>query len=226
MKKTVSLSFFVLGLLFCVCLIVSNILAFKLINIGGFTACAAIFLFPLSYVISDVITEVWGFKKAKLLIWCGFAVNFLVVIFFQLAIWAPADPVWEYQEAFKTVLGSTPRIVMASLTAFLVGSFINAYIMSRMKIRQKGKNFSLRAIVSTIFGESADTMIFFFVGWLFVVPVPVIISMALFETVVKLLIEILVLPLTVQVVKKIKASEQTDVFDDGTNYNILSLKEL
>lgn len=226
MTKKVSVSFFLLSILFCVCLIISNILAFKLIQIGPFTATAALFIFPISYIVNDAITEVWGFRKARLLIWCGFGMNFLAILFFQIAVKIPPSPFFEHQEAFQTVLGSTPRIALASLAGFLVGAFINAYIMSRMKISSKGKNFSLRAIVSTIFGELGDSSVFFFICLLFVIPFKEIILMIIFQTVLKSLYEIIVLPLTTQIVKKIKKMEQTDVYDNDIDYNILSIKNV
>jgi uncharacterized integral membrane protein (TIGR00697 family) len=189
-------------------LVVSNVLAFKLIRLGPFTTTAAMFIFPISYIINDTITEVWGFKKAKLLIWCGFGMNFIAILFFQAAIWAPPSPFWEHQEAFRTVLGNTPRIVLASLAGFLIGSFVNAYIMSKMKIASKGKHFSLRAIISTLFGETGDSFVFLIGSFLFVIPFREIILMAVFQTVVKSAYEIVVLPLTTQVVKKIKTTEK------------------
>ena len=226
MKNNISISFFLLSILFCVCLIISNILAFKLIQIGPFTATAGLLIFPISYIINDVITEVWGFRKAKLLIWCGFGMNFLAIIFFQLAIFIPAASFWEHQDAFATVLGSTPRIALASLMAFLTGSFINAYIMSKMKIASKGKNFSLRAIVSTLFGEMADSFVFLTIFLLFVIPFKEIMLMVMFQTVAKSAYEIMILPVTVRVVKKIKKLEKTDVYDNNIKYNIFSMKDV
>lgn len=199
--------FFILGTLFCICLIVSNILAFKIIPIGIFSATAGMIIIPISYIISDTITEIWGFKKTRFVIWCGFAMNFLTVLFFQLAIWLPSVPFWEHQTAFETVLGSTPRITVASMCGFLVGSFLNASIMSKMKTAQKGKNFSLRAIVSTIFGELGDSFVFFILAFSLILPFQNVIFMALFQTVAKIIIEILVLPITRIIVKRLKQYE-------------------
>ena len=148
MQKTVTLPFMLLGVLFNVCLIASNLLETKVIQVGGVTATAGLIVFPVSYIINDCIAEVWGFKKARLIIWSGFAMNFLVVAFAQLAIMLPAAPFWEGEAGFNFVFGMAPRIVMASLCAFLVGSFLNAYVMSRMKIASRGRHFSVRAMVS------------------------------------------------------------------------------
>jgi uncharacterized integral membrane protein (TIGR00697 family) len=224
MQQKVSISFLFLSILFCVCLIISNILAFKLIQLGSFTATTALFIFPLSYIINDVITEVWGFKKARMLIWCGFGMNFLAILFFQLAVWAPPSPLFQQQEAFQAVLGPIPRVAVASLIGFLTGSFINALIMSKMKTVSHGKYFSLRAIVSTLFGEMSDSLVFFVICFLFIIPFKEIIFMMLFQTVAKTLYEVMILPLTTRIVKKIKKYEDTDVYDDISSYRIFSLK--
>ena len=152
MKKEVSVLFMLAGILFATCLLISNILATKILMIGHWAAPAGVLIFPIAYILNDVITEVWGFRKARLIIWTGFAVNVLAVLFFSLGIAIPGAPFWQNQEAFATVLGNTPRIVLASLSAYLIGSFLNAFVMSRMKVMTKGKGFSGRAILSTFAG--------------------------------------------------------------------------
>jgi len=196
--------FLILILLFCICLIVSNILAVKLIQLGTFTATTGMLIIPISYIISDTITEIWGYRTMRKVIWLGFAMNFLVVLFFQIAIWLPSAPFWENQTAFETVLGSTPRITVASMFGFLTGSFINASIMNRMKIAQQGKNFSLRAIVSTIFGEFGDSSVFVILAFAYMLPFREVIYLVLLQTIAKIIIEIIVLPLTRVVVKKLR----------------------
>lgn len=151
--STVTVPFMLLGILFNICLVASNLLETKVIQVFGITATAGLIVFPISYIINDCIAEVWGFKKARLIIWSGFISNFLVIGFAQLAVMLPAAPFWEGEEGFNFVFGMAPRIAIASLMAFLVGSFLNAYVMSKMKIASAGKNFSLRAIVSTLVGE-------------------------------------------------------------------------
>src|SRR5665647_485838 len=156
MKKEVSDLFMFAGILFATCLLISNILATKILMIGPWAAPAGVLIFPIAYILNDVITEVWGFAKARLIIWTGFAVNVLAVLFFTAGIVVHGAPFWQNQEAFATILGNTPRIVAASMSAYLVGSFLNAFIMSRMKVMTSGKGFSARAILSTLVGESAD----------------------------------------------------------------------
>ncbi len=226
MQKTVTLPFMLLGVLFNVCLIASNLLETKVIQVGGVTATAGLIVFPVSYSINDCIAEVWGFKKARLIIWSGFAMNFLVVAFAQLAIMLPAAPFWEGEAGFNFVFGMAPRIVMASLCAFLVGSFLNAYVMSRMKIASRGRHFSVRAMVSTLVGESADSILFFPIAFGGMIPAEELLVMIFTQAVLKSLYELLVLPLTVKVVRVIKKIEQTDVYDTGISYNILKIKDI
>ncbi len=226
MQKTVTVPFMLLGVLFNVCLIASNLLETKVVQIGGVTATAGLIVFPVSYIINDCIAEVWGFKKARLIIWSGFAMNFLVVAFAQLAIMLPAAPFWEGEAGFNFVFGMAPRIVMASLCAFLVGSFLNAYVMSRMKIASRGRHFSVRAMVSTLVGESADSILFFPIAFGGMIPAEELLVMIFTQAVLKSLYELLVLPLTVKVVRVIKKIEQTDVYDTGISYNILKIKDI
>ena len=184
------------------------------------SATAGLIVFPISYIINDCIAEVWGFKKARLIIWSGFASNFLVIAFAQLAVLLPAAPFWEGEEGFNFVFGMAPRIAVASLIAFLAGSFLNAYVMSKMKIASNGKNFSLRAIVSTLIGESADSLIFF--------PIAAgeLLIMIGTQAVLKSLYEVIILPVTIRVVKYIKKVDGNDVYDLGTSYNILKVKDI
>ena len=161
MKEKVSVPFMLLGILFNVCLIAANLLETKVIQVFGITVTAGLLVFPISYIINDCIAEVWGFRKARLIIWSGFAMNFFVVMLGLIAVALPAAPFWEGEAHFNFVFGMAPRIVAASLTAFLVGSFLNAYVMSRMKVASGGRHFSARAIWSTVVGETADSLIFF-----------------------------------------------------------------
>ena len=161
MKQKVSVPFMLLGILFNVCLIAANLLETKVIQVFGITVTAGLLVFPVSYIINDCIAEVWGFRKARLIIWSGFAMNFFVVMLGLIAVALPAAPFWDGAPHFNFVFGMAPRIVAASLTAFLVGSFLNAYVMSRMKVASGGRHFSARAIWSTVVGETADSLIFF-----------------------------------------------------------------
>ncbi|MFV0593174.1 MAG: queuosine precursor transporter [Draconibacterium sp.] len=226
MRTTVSVTFMLAGIVFAACLILSNILATKIMMIGPWSAPAGVLIFPLAYIINDVIAEVWGYQKARLIIWAGFGVNILAALFFTIAIAAPAAPFWQNQDAFATTLGSTPRIVAASLMAYLLGSFLNAYVMSRFKILTRGKNFSLRAIVSTLAGEGADSLIFITIAFAGVFPANVMLTMILTQALIKTVYEILVLPLTITIVNKVKKLEGIDTFDYNISYNPFRLKQV
>ena len=226
MQKKVTVSFMLLGILFNVCLITANLLETKVIQVFGITVAAGLIVFPVSYIINDCISEVYGYRKARLIIWSGFASNFLVVLFSQIALLIPAAPFWEGADGFNFVFGMAPRIVVGSFLAFLTGSFLNAYIMSKMKIASKGKNFSLRAIVSTIVGESADSLIFFPIAFWGLMPTRELIVMIIAQTILKSLYEILVLPITIRVVKYIKKIDGSDVYDEKISFNPLKIKDL
>ncbi|WP_080903265.1 queuosine precursor transporter [Parabacteroides sp. Marseille-P3160] len=226
MKEKVSVPFLLLAILFNVCLIASNLLETKVVQIGFITATAGLVVFPLSYIINDCIVEVWGYKKARLVIWSGFAMNFLVVGFAQLAVLLPAAPFWKGEEGFNFVFGMAPRIVLASFIAFLTGSFLNAYIMSKMKVASKGKHFSLRAIVSTLVGESADSLIFFPIAFGGLIPLEALGWMILTQALLKSAYEVVILPITIRVVKYIKKKEGSDVYDGDISFNPLKIKDI
>ena len=228
MKKenVVSVPFMVLGIVFCVCLVAANLLETKVIQLGTISVTAGLIVFPISYIINDCIAEVWGFRKARLIIWMGFLMNFMVVAMGQLAVALPAAPFWEGEESFNFVFGMAPRIAAASLTAFLAGSFINAYVMSRMKVATHGKHFSARAILSTLAGESADSLLFFPLAFGRLMPASELLKMMAVQVVLKTLYEVIILPVTIRVVRYVKHVDESDVYDKHISYNILKIKEL
>ena len=228
MKKEnlVSVPFMVLGIVFCVCLVAANLLETKVVQLGPIAVTAGLIVFPVSYIINDCIAEVWGFRKARLIIWMGFLMNFFVVALGQIAIAIPAAPFWEGEEAFDFVFGMAPRIAAASLTAFLGGSFINAYVMSRMKVASQGRHFSARAILSTVAGESADSLIFFPLAFGGLMPVNELMKMMVVQVVLKTAYEIVILPVTIRVVNYIKRVDESDVYDEHISYNVLKIKEI
>ena len=226
MKEKVSVPFMLLGILFNVCLIAANLLETKVIQIGSLTVTAGLLVFPISYIINDCIAEVWGFKKARLIIWSGFAMNFFVVTLGLIAVAIPAAPFWEGEEHFDFVFGMAPRIVAASLMAFLVGSFLNAYVMSKMKIASQGRNFSARAILSTVVGETADSLIFFPVSFGGIIAWKELLIMMGIQIVLKSMYEVIILPVTIRVVKAIKQIDGSDVYDTDISYNVLKIKDI
>lgn len=214
------------GILFTTCLIISNVLAVKIIAIGPWAAPAGILVFPLAYIINDVIAEVWGYKKARLIIWSGFTMNLLAILLFILTIHLPSAPFWQNQDAFSSVLGSTPRIVAASLSAYLVGSFLNAYVLSRMKIASKGRNFGLRAIASTLVGETADSFLFILIAFAGIFSFNNLLWMIVTQALLKTLYEVIILPVTAFIVKRIKLAVAEDVYDKNLSYNPFRFSEL
>ena len=225
MKQKVSVPFMLLGILFNVCLIAANLLETKVIQVFGITVTAGLLVFPISYIINDCIAEVWGFRKARLIIWSGFAMNFFVVMLGLIAVALPAAPFWDGAAHFNFVFGMAPRIVIASLTAFLVGSFLNAYVMSRMKLASNGRNFSARAIWSTVVGETADSLIFFPVAFGGIIAWRELLVMSI-QILLKSMYEVLILPVTIRVVKAIKRIDGSDVYDEGISYKVWKIGDI
>ena len=213
----ISVSLMQIGILFCVCLVTSNLLGTKIFRVTDDIALpCAVLVFPISYILNDVITEVWGFKRARQIIWTGFAMNFIVVAFGGIAALMPAVAPGA-DTAFCEIFGFAPQVTVASFLAFIIGSLMNAYVMTRMKLADEGKSgyvwrFSLRAILSTIIGEGLDSLIFiplaFYVFPMIFggnqLPLPVMLTMMASQVAVKTLYEIIVLPVTLKVVKYVK----------------------
>ena len=226
-KRVVSVSFFLMGVLYCICLVVSNLFGTKLVQVGSYSMTAGLIVFPISYIINDCVAEVWGFRKARLIIWVGFAMNFFVVLLGAIAVALPPAPYWVANDAhFRFVFQLAPRIAAASLAAFVVGSFLNAFVMSKMKLHDREKRFSLRAILSTLAGESADSLIFFPLAFGGLMPVQDLLKMMLLQVTAKTLYEILALPVTIQVVKHVKKIEEYSAYDTDISYNPLKIKDI
>lgn len=205
----ISVTFLLLAVTFCVCLIVSNLMEIKTVDLGPLTITAGVVVFPISYILNDCIVEVYGFSKARLVIWLGFAMNLLVSVLLQLGIWLPGSPGWEGQEAMEMIFGAVPRIFAASFVAFLCGSMVNAYVMSRMRLSAPaGRGFSLRAIVSSLWGEGVDSVIFFPIAFGGVLPREQVGALIVTQTLLKTGYEVLILPVTLRVVRRLKAIEQ------------------
>lgn len=225
-RQNVSVLFMLFSILFCVCLITANVLETKQISLGPLNITGGLIVFPISYIINDCVCEVWGYRKARLLIWVGFAMNFLFVAFGALADALPAAPYWHNGEGFHAVFGLAPRIALASFVAFIAGSFVNAYVMSRMKVSSGGRNFSLRAILSTVYGELADSVIFFPLALGGVVPTGELPKFVISQVALKTLYEVIVLPITIRVVQAAKRHEGEDVYDKDIDYSIWKIFSL
>jgi len=209
MKKTRNENsnlFVYLSMAFVVCLLLSNILAAKLLAMGHYSITAGAIIFPISYILNDVLSEVYGYKKTRKIIITGFVLELFMVIVFAIAIKLPA-PVWfENSDEFELILGSTPRIAFAGLVSYLFGSLVNSKILVKMKNRNR-KLFGLRAILSTLFGELVDSMIFVPISFIGLLPINEIISMICLLVMFKTLYEIICLPITYLVVNKVAEYE-------------------
>ncbi len=214
-----------MAVFFTVCLITSNLFASKIFMIGNVALPCAVLIFPVSYILNDCFAEVWGYRASRLVIWVAFAMNFFVVIAGALAVWLPGAPFWDGGPHFDYVFRMAPRVAFASLLAFLAGSTLNAYVLSRMKVAQQGKAFSLRAILSSLAGEFLDSLIFMPIAF-WGTEWSVLGKMMLFQVGFKVLYEILVLPVTSRVVRSLKRSEGVDVFDEGISYNPFKIKDI
>ena len=219
--SNISNRFVIITGLFIACLITANIIIVKQIAVGPFILPAAIIIFPISYILSDVLTEVYGYSQARRVIWLGFICNLFAVIAILIGQVLPAAATFEGQAAYETILGSTPRFLAASFVAYLAGEFTNSFILSKMKIATKGKWLWTRTIGSTVAGQGIDTVIALSISFAGVIAWPVLGAMMLSHWLFKCVYEIAATPLTYLVVNYLKKKEQMDVYDYTTNYNPL-----
>lgn len=224
----ISVTFLLLAVTFCVCLIVSNLMEIKTVDLGPLTITAGVIVFPISYILNDCIVEVYGFAKARLVIWLGFGMNLLVSLLLQLGILLPGADSWTGQEAMTMIFGAVPRIFAASFIAFLCGSMVNAYVMSRMKIAAGGSSggFSLRAIISSLWGEGVDSVIFFPIAFGGVLAWNEIGMLIVTQTVLKTLYEVLILPVTMRVVSALRRYEGDLPAEAPKSYKWWKINEL
>ncbi len=220
-----SVPFLLIAILFNVCLIASNLFETKVFMAGPISLTGGLIVFPISYIINDCLVEVWGYKKARLVIWTGFAMNFFVVAVAQLVRLLPSSPLWDGGPHFDYVFAMAPRVTLASMLAFLAGSTVNAWIMSRMKVRSEGKRFSVRAIVSSIGGETVDSLIFFPIAF-WGLGLTEMLKLMVLQIFLKTLYEVIILPVTNIVVRRLKAYEGVDTFDRGISYNPFRIFDL
>ena len=210
--------------LFVSFLLISNIASTKILTLGIFTFDGGTLLFPLTYIFGDILTEVYGFKRAKKAIWIGFFCALLMTIVFAIVQFLPAAQGWDNQTAFELILGMTPRIVAASLIAYLAGSFTNSIILAKMKLITKGKHLWTRTIGSTIVGEGIDTILFCTIAFFGIFPIELLIAVIVSNYFFKIGIEIIFTPLTYKIINFLKRKEQMDYFDNKTNFNPFQLK--
>jgi uncharacterized integral membrane protein (TIGR00697 family) len=209
--------------LFVTCLLAANTIAAKLIVVGGLVLSAAIVIFPVSYVVGDVLTEVWGYAVTRRVIWLGFGCNALMVLAVWLGGELPAAPFWSGQAAYQQILGQGPRILGASLAAYLVGEFANAFVLAKLKIATEGRRLWVRTIGSTLVGQGLDSVVFVTLAFAGTVPAGVLSGLVLGQWAVKVAYEAAATPLTYLAVGWLKSREHLDTFDHRTNFNPLRI---
>ena len=221
----VSFWFVVIAAVFVTCLITANIIAVKLILLLGFLVPAGIIVFPLSYLFGDVMTEVYGYAATRRVIWLGFACNLLVVIAIYIGGIAPAAPFWTQQAAYNAILGFTPRLLLGSFVAYLVGEFTNSFVLARLKIATRGRWLWTRTIGSTLIGEGFDTIIFISIVFWGIIPASMIVQAILTQWIFKVVYEIAATPITYLVVGFLKRREGIDIYDYHTNFSPFLLRQ-
>jgi len=220
--------------IFVTTLVISNIIAVKLVSVGGLIMPAAIFIFPISYIFGDILTEVYGYARARRVIWIGFFCNLLAVGAIWLSIKLPAAPVWNLgafetpeaaQKAYEAIFGFTPRILIASFAAYLCGEFINSFVLAKMKIATTGKHLWGRLIGSTLLGQLADSAIFITLAFYATIPTTILGQIIVTQWLIKSAYEAFATPFTYLIVNFLKKTEKEDYYDLKTNFNPLMWKE-
>ena len=213
----------VIGIFYVTCLLLSNLVAGKMWAVtASVTLPAAVILFPITYIFADVFTEVYGFKKARTIIWLGFGCSFFAVLIYMITVALPHPGFWDGQAAYETVLGTTPRVAIASFVGYLFGEFSNSVILSKLKVATGGKKLWVRTILSTLVGEGLDSIIFITISFWGTMDNAVVLQMILFQYLFKVTFEVLFTPITYAVVNWLKRKENIDVFDNDEKYNLIS----
>ena len=210
---------------FVTCLITANIIAVKLVNIFGLIVPAAVVIFPISYIFGDVLTEVYGYAASRRVIWLGFFCNLLAVVAFIIGGFLPAASFWQNQAAYDTILGYTPRLLVASFIAYLIGEFANSFVLAKMKIATHGRWLWTRTIGSTLVGEGLDSLVFMSIAFVGAIPGDGLASAIMTQWLFKVAYEVAATPLTYAVVTWLKRKEALDVYDERANFNPIVLTD-
>ena len=225
-NKMVTQLYMFFGTTFVAAILIGNILASKQLQFFQWNIPAGTLIFPLTYIMSDVVAEIYGYKAMRRIIWIGFLFTTLQSLLMPLAAWLPAPAWFPNTAAFSAIANNAPRIVVGQIAAYLIGEWINAVVISKMKVNHfnktgKTSSFKIRAVVSTLFGEFADSAVFIPIAFLGINPNNTIISTILLLTVVKTAYEVIMLPVTKRIVDKVKDYEGIDKVDQGENYNLI-----
>lgn len=213
---------FITGI-FCACLVISNILDTKLFSIGGSVFPAGIILFPIVYVFGDVFTEVYGYSQSRKAIWAGFFSLLILVVSLTIAKYLPPASFWKNQSAFDATLTKVPRIALASIIAYFSGEFVNSFVISKLKLRQKDKMMAIRFIASTFVGQAVDTFVFIVIAFTGLMTITDSIILFFSAWSFKVIWEVIALPISLTIVRKLKKIENEDHYDENTNYNPFKL---
>lgn len=218
--QKISKNLVLLILIYCSVLILSNFTASKITTIGGFHFTAAIVFFPITYIIGDIVTEVYGFNLSRKTIWLGLVANLLIQFGCYIIILLPAAQFWQGQQAFTDVFGVSFRIFLASMSAYVFGELLNSFILAKLKVSTSGKYFCIRALFSTVIAALFDTAIFMIISFYGTIPFSVIVGMMSVEYIIKLGVEVACLPITISVVKCLKKQEKIDHFDYNLKFKV------
>jgi hypothetical protein len=205
-------------------LLISNIASSKILNLGPFTFDGGTLLFPISYIFGDILTEVYGYRRSRRVIWVGFGCAALMAIVLAVVGALPPAEGWENQEAYEAILGTTSRIVLASLIAYFAGEFSNSYTLARMKVLTQGRWLWTRTIGSTLVGQGVDTILFVTIAFAGMLPWPLFWSIILSNYVFKVGLEAAMTPITYRVTNFLKREEKEDVYDVNTDFNPFRLE--
>ena len=208
-----------IAMVFVSVLLISNVASSKIVSLGPFDFDGGTILFPLSYIFGDILTEVYGYKRTRKIIWMGFLMNIFMAIVFIAVVAMPSSPYWTNQAAYDAILGWTPRIVLGSVIAYFAGEFSNSYILAKIKIWMNGRKLWIRTISSTMVGEAFDTLIFVLIAFYGVLPNDLLLTVIISNYVFKVGVEVIFTPITYLIVGRLKRSEGVDVYDRDTNFN-------
>lgn len=214
----------IIAMLYVTSLLIASIAAFKIVQVGPVIFPAGLVIFPFSYIFDDILTEVYGYQYSRRVIWTGLFCIWLFCLVGKITTWLPAAPFWPFQEAYGLVVGSVPRLIIASSTSYLCSEFLNSYLLAKLKIAFEGRHYWLRLLVSTGIGSAVDTLLFCLIAFLGVFAWSNIVGLIFWQWVIKVSYEILVIPLTYLITSYLKRAEQEDHYDYQTNFNPFRLK--
>ena len=217
--------FVLVAALFVTCLVVSNIIAVKVIDVAGYILPAAIIIFPVSYILGDILTEVYGYGRARQVIWLGFLCNVVAVVAIAAGGLLPAAGFWGEQEAYDAILGATPRILAASFIAYLIGELVNAWVLARLKVAMEGRHLWVRTIGSTLVGQILDSAVFITIAFAGIMPVEIMVGAVITQWLVKSAYEALATPLTYAAVGFLKRADDVDVYDRDLHFRPFTISE-